>query len=127
VVKKNNEVAANTSAQIFQFPSIINSDGFSTNSPEQVSSNVLDLKLMAIEDTLEFVVPMLFETLAHAGIKVNDDFVAETMIGLLRGIMNDHFHIDDPIINFLQENKEIIEIKLNDQFCGADIGADELS
>lgn len=111
-------MSANTAfetAKIYQFPKRPASAGLSTRDPAEVVENIFDMKIMAIEESLGFIVPTLIETLVQAGYSLNNDRATSLLVALLRGIMCEHFQLPHPLMAHIREHADIFDTIISDQ------------
>jgi len=98
-------------SNIVQFP---NSAVISKN-PIHVMENIVDMKLQATHDAMDFIVPNLLESLQIAGIKISNEVKFSLLISLLESIMLEHFNLACELDNFIEifdeEFREVLGIE----------------
>ncbi len=87
--------------------------------PNVVAERLHVMKVTAIEDSIEFLIPPIFDAITTAGFTIEDDRKNMLLIEILRSIMADHFKISTPLNNFILANADEIDMVLGFEPVGA--------
>ncbi len=98
---------ANTSNNIIPFPT-----QFTTKDPDEIWDRIQDMKEFSVEESLEFIMPPLFDVLTAAGYQIDDPRKAHLLIALVRAIMASHFQLPNALNNFIEVHSEELDMIL---------------
>lgn len=118
-MSSNTAVTETKTAQIIQFPTKGYSNRVTT--PEEVHSNLLEMRILAIEDGLSFIVPTLFEAISAAGFSLDDDRLNNLTVATLRALMYNHYGLPHPLSHFVDQNSAVFDQIFTDQMGVEDL------
>lgn len=83
--------------------------------PAEIMLNLVEMKLISVEDVLGFIIPTFFEALLQAGFEIDDDRLNNLLVAVTRAIMYKHYNIQHPLHSFIDENSEYLDDLMSDQ------------
>jgi hypothetical protein len=109
------------SAEVISFP---RSYTLTSQNPEDILANLLEMKVVSVEEVMSFVVPTFFETLLMAGFTADDDRLNTLLVGVTRAIMYRHYNLRHPLSDFIIRHADELDELLSNQSAMSEMFGD---